>query len=95
MWNALLLLPCLYQDIAMPKVQFVVACAGGYMLMAGTTARYVFDLQPGDVYWCTADCGWWVSCSLIPHLLSSVGLLCCIERLLSMVICCHYGMSNA
>lgn len=26
--------------------------------MAGMTTKYVFDLQPGDVYWCTADCGW-------------------------------------
>lgn len=32
--------------------------AGGYMVMAGVTTRYLFDLQPGDVYWCTADCGW-------------------------------------
>lgn len=32
--------------------------AGGYMVMAGMTTKYVFDLQPGDVYWCTADCGW-------------------------------------
>jgi len=32
--------------------------AGGYMVMAATTTKYVFDLQPGDVYWCTADCGW-------------------------------------
>lgn len=31
---------------------------GGYMVMAGVTTKYVFDLQPGDVYWCTADCGW-------------------------------------
>ena len=28
------------------------------MVMAATTTKYVFDLQPGDVYWCTADCGW-------------------------------------
>ena len=27
------------------------------MVGAATTAKYVFDLQPGDVYWCTADCG--------------------------------------
>ena len=36
------------------------------MIMAGTTTRYVFDLQPGDVFWCTADCGWyappWAPC---------------------------------
>ena len=36
------------------------------MIMAGTTTRYVFDLQPADVFWCTADCGWWD-----PSLLSS------------------------
>lgn len=28
------------------------------MVAAATSAKYVFDLQPGDVYWCTADCGW-------------------------------------
>eukprot|EP00741_Cyanophora_paradoxa_P006738 tig00001038_g6518.t1 len=31
---------------------------GGYMVYATTTVKYVFDIQPGDVYWCTADCGW-------------------------------------
>lgn len=28
------------------------------MVGAATTSKYVFDLQPGDVYWCSADCGW-------------------------------------
>lgn len=28
------------------------------MVGAATTCKYTFDLQPGDVYWCTADCGW-------------------------------------
>lgn len=28
------------------------------MVMAATTTRYVFDLQPADVFWCTADPGW-------------------------------------
>eukprot|EP00884_Botryococcus_braunii_P002880 jgi/Botrbrau1/12593/Bobra.0169s0121.1 len=36
----------------------VLHTTGGYMVMAGVTTRYLFDLQPGDVYWCTADCGW-------------------------------------
>ena len=31
--------------------------AGGYMVQAAVSAKYAFDLQPGDVYWCTADCG--------------------------------------
>lgn len=28
------------------------------MVGAGTTSKYLFDLRPGDIYWCTADCGW-------------------------------------
>ena len=28
------------------------------MVAAAVSVRYIFDLQPGDVYWCTADCGW-------------------------------------
>ncbi|MES2984955.1 MAG: acetate--CoA ligase [Pseudomonadota bacterium] len=30
----------------------------GYMIYAATTTKYVFDLQPDDIYWCTADVGW-------------------------------------
>jgi acetyl-CoA synthetase len=36
----------------------VVHATGGYMVGAGVSARAVFDLRPGDVFWCTADCGW-------------------------------------
>ena len=28
------------------------------MVWSATTFKYVFDYRPGDVYWCTADCGW-------------------------------------
>jgi acyl-coenzyme A synthetase/AMP-(fatty) acid ligase len=35
-----------------------VHCTGGYMVYAHTTTKYVFNMQPGDTYWCTADCGW-------------------------------------
>ena len=28
------------------------------MVYAATTSKYIFDLQDGDVYFCTADCGW-------------------------------------
>jgi len=33
---------------------------GGYMVGAYSTFKYVFDVQPdaGDVWFCTADCGW-------------------------------------
>ncbi|OYW14358.1 MAG: acetate--CoA ligase [Rhodospirillales bacterium 12-54-5] len=30
----------------------------GYMVYAAITTKYVFDLQPDDIYWCTADVGW-------------------------------------
>ncbi|GAX72977.1 hypothetical protein CEUSTIGMA_g430.t1 [Chlamydomonas eustigma] len=36
----------------------VVHTTGGYMVGAGVSTKYVFDMQPGDVYWSTADCGW-------------------------------------
>jgi hypothetical protein len=40
------------------KPKGVVHCTGGYMVYAHTTTKYVFNMKPGDVYWCTADCGW-------------------------------------
>ena len=27
-------------------------------LLPGQTTKYVFAVHPGDVFWCTADCGW-------------------------------------
>jgi len=40
----------------MPKG--VVHCSGGYLVYASMTHEYIFDVKPGDVYWCTADVGW-------------------------------------
>jgi acetyl-CoA synthetase len=31
---------------------------GGFMLWAKLTMDWTFDLQPSDVFWCTADIGW-------------------------------------
>ena len=31
---------------------------GGYLLWAKLTMDWTFDLQPSDVFWCTADIGW-------------------------------------
>ncbi len=31
---------------------------GGYMTYTYLTTKYVFDIKPDDIYWCTADIGW-------------------------------------
>ena len=31
---------------------------GGYLVGCYATSKWVFDLKPTDVYWCTADVGW-------------------------------------
>ena len=36
----------------------VVHTSGGYLLYSAITHKYVFDYQPGEVYWCAADVGW-------------------------------------
>lgn len=36
----------------------VLHTTGGYLVYAAMTFKYVFDYQPQDVYWCTADVGW-------------------------------------
>jgi len=36
----------------------VLHSTGGYMVYAGSTCATVFKMQRGDVFWCTADCGW-------------------------------------
>jgi acetyl-CoA synthetase len=32
--------------------------SGGYLLHAVMTMKWVFDIKPEDVFWCTADIGW-------------------------------------
>lgn len=49
---------CTFLHVFAGKPKGVVHCTGGYMVNAHTTTKYVFNMQPGDVYWCTADCGW-------------------------------------
>ncbi len=36
----------------------VVHSTGGYLMWATQSMRWTFDLQPDDVFWCTADIGW-------------------------------------
>ncbi|KAL4458768.1 hypothetical protein ABPG75_013633 [Micractinium tetrahymenae] len=48
----------LYTSGSTGKPKGVVHTTGGFMVYAATTCKYTFAMQPGDVYWCTADCGW-------------------------------------
>lgn len=48
----------LYTSGSTGKPKGVLHTTGGYLLYASLTHQYVFDYQPGDVYWCTADVGW-------------------------------------
>ncbi len=36
----------------------VLHTTGGYQTHVALTSKYVFDLKPDDVFWCTADIGW-------------------------------------
>jgi acetyl-CoA synthetase len=40
------------------KPKGILHTTGGYLTGTSTTFHYIFDHQPGDVYWCTADVGW-------------------------------------
>src|SRR5690606_19762789 len=48
----------LYTSGTTGKPKGVVHVHGGYMVQAYATSRFVFDLQPDDIFWCTADPGW-------------------------------------
>ncbi|MCD9496132.1 acetate--CoA ligase [Photobacterium carnosum] len=48
----------LYTSGSTGKPKGVLHTTGGYLVYATMTFKYVFDYQPGEVYWCTADVGW-------------------------------------
>jgi acetyl-CoA synthetase len=48
----------LYTSGSTGKPKGVLHTTGGYLVWASFTHQYVFDYQPGEVYWCTADVGW-------------------------------------
>ncbi|OXB69659.1 UNVERIFIED_CONTAM: hypothetical protein H355_014101 [Colinus virginianus] len=57
----------LYTSGSTGKPKGVLHTMGGYMLYAATSFKYVFDYQPEDVYWCTADIGWITGHSYITY----------------------------
>jgi acetyl-CoA synthetase len=48
----------LYTSGSTGKPKGILHTTAGYLLGAKLTSKYVFDLKPEDVYWCTADVGW-------------------------------------
>jgi acetyl-CoA synthetase len=48
----------LYTSGSTGKPKGVLHTTGGYLVYASLTHEIVFDYQPGDIYWCTADVGW-------------------------------------
>ncbi len=48
----------LYTSGSTGKPKGVQHSSAGFLLGAALTVKWVFDLKPADVYWCTADIGW-------------------------------------
>ncbi len=48
----------LYTSGSTGKPKGVLHTTGGYGVWTAATFQYVFDYQPGEVFWCTADIGW-------------------------------------
>ncbi len=63
----------LYTSGSTGKPKGVLHATGGYMVHTALTARYVFDLKPNDIYWCTADVGWVTGHSYIVYGLMANG----------------------
>ncbi len=48
----------LYTSGSTGKPKGILHTTGGYLTGTATTFKYIFDHQPDDIYWCTADVGW-------------------------------------
>lgn len=48
----------LYTSGSTGKPKGILHSSGAYLVYAAVTHQYIFDYQPGEIYWCTADVGW-------------------------------------
>ena len=48
----------LYTSGSTGQPKGILHVAGGYMVYAALTFKHVFDYQPNDIFFCTADIGW-------------------------------------
>jgi acetyl-CoA synthetase len=48
----------LYTSGTTGKPKGILHTTAGYLLQTSMTMKWVFDLRPEDIYWCTADIGW-------------------------------------
>ncbi len=48
----------LYTSGTTGKPKGIMHTTGGYAVQSYVTAKWNFDLHPGDIFWCTADVGW-------------------------------------
>jgi acetyl-CoA synthetase len=48
----------LYTSGSTGKPKGIIHSTAGYLLWCKLTTRWVLDLKPEDLYWCTADIGW-------------------------------------
>jgi acetyl-CoA synthetase len=68
----------LYTSGSTGKPKGILHTTAGYLAGVHLTTKYVFDLQPNDVYWCTADVGWVTGHSYIVYGPLSNGATCLI-----------------
>jgi acetyl-CoA synthetase len=48
----------LYTSGSTGKPKGILHTTGGYLVGIYATAKYIFDIRPEDIFWCTADVGW-------------------------------------
>jgi acetyl-CoA synthetase len=66
----------LYTSGSTGKPKGLLHTTAGYLAGVHVTSKYVFDLRPGDLYWCTADIGWITGHSYIVYGPLSCGAAC-------------------